>query len=1305
MCSSSYHGCSITDYQFGAKLLFQVALLASLSKASEHSAASLAQHVVVNAGAALIHAPHSSHSTHDGDSPQGSLLRRAETEHVLARTTTTTTTTTRLYWHFDQRETYIPFGGANTMFHPDLDLTVSGIKEFCKNDENALKFAVRCKLASDEASAPPMGRSQTRPWTWIGCYRDMPMPRAMPEGPNNPLYSTKSCMKACQGYLYFSLQNTWCNCGNTTEFKTWGKAKDEDCGLENPSDPYWGRLGRNWRMAVYSTESSDFAAGEQCKTDTVGQRCDSLKAMCGKAMDVLCNKWQECGTCPSSETCLYNQCVNLANPLNPVTPNSATPDQASGGTDGENAREEASPFSKPGENPERDRANAKKSGSASKQRELIRAHSDIFKLKELMAAVGGSVNKTASILEFLYPELYALEGMANDLEGNETAMKNADDEKQQEMWKAIQGALETEKGAEEKSTNIQLVTKKALDAFAADRRKSGIVSKEEIELARSALKKAEAAIGQSLQVNAQAKQAKTQASTAAATLARVLGSDKVIGEGVGRASQESNQAYFEVETADGAVRASALDAKNADDTAGRALQLSKEAGSTSEKAIADSTATLAFAEEGNKVNQEALAKLLASSQQIEKVEVLQKGQVKAAQRTRVSTRRAVQQEEKAQAEVQTAAKETQQVQKNTGQALATAGRAMQEARQTETFTAKAEKNVRKLRQETAMAFRAGAIAVKKSAMEEKAAKSAVKEGAVAVEEGRVAVKEAKQAEAAVKAVSKQAAAALVKSKASIEASKKAEGATKESFQEAQVAQKAAVAAQGEAAGALVETKKTTEQVAALTGELRGLESHEAKLMGVIKVLEKQSGQNKGTVNTMEKQEVVMEKTLTTIAAQTKTLDKTVTWASALTEGLQNQQTVLDRHSQAVKKGLSLDQAQSKALEKQQTGMEKQQQILNKTVKWVKTLADGVEAHQTALEKHQEHLVSDVESTSKNLVNLQKNEAQLEDTQKRLNDLEHKDAAGLMKLSGESAQYATKAEVNVSLTKVQKHLNTAEANMLAINRRSLASKSQDMYLVKRADVLDANVQNMKRELTTASAHAKANAQMLNVIEANEREARHDMHDGMRSIQKSEHDAVHFAQNQENLKKVQEHNAKAAVAIQEGQVRNKEDMKKVVEHQDSLKEEADSAALAAQNAQLQIAKTEKADAELQKEGIDLQKRLNTALEGAGNKTMIQNIKDQIDKLENREKVEGQEIQKASVTAKMSKEAKERTEKADKQLGEMEEKGKVLEEKQEKLLRATAFGVVCVVVSTILLACYLLSQLNALSEKVHAESGGDH
>merc|ERR1719375_462981 len=101
--------------------------------------------------------------------------------------------------------------------------------------------------------------------------------------------------------------------------------------------------------------------------------------------------------------------------------------------------------------------------------------------------------------------------------------------------------------------------------------------------------------------------------------------------------------------------------------------------------------------------------------------------------------------------------------------------------------------------------------------------------------------------------------------------------------------------------------------------------------GVIAVLEKQTVHNGKTMDTIEAHEHALNKTLGTVKHHTELLNETVAWTSTLTEGLENQQEVLDKHQDALTKGLELDKKQGEALEKHQAALESSQKLMNKTV--------------------------------------------------------------------------------------------------------------------------------------------------------------------------------------------------------------------------------------------------------------------------------------------------------------------------------------------------------------------------------------
>merc|ERR1719160_2219305 len=102
------------------------------------------------------------------------------------------------------------------------------------------------------------------------------------------------------------------------------------------------------------------------------------------------------------------------------------------------------------------------------------------------------------------------------------------------------------------------------------------------------------------------------------------------------------------------------------------------------------------------------------------------------------------------------------------------------------------------------------------------------------------------------------------------------------------------------------------------------------------------------------------------------------------------------------------------------------------------------------------------------------------------------------MNGEEVMFATAAEVKRHMNDVGNNLKVAEANMLAINKRTLATKQLTTLLHKHTNSLDANVQHMNEALQATVSHGQASMQMLHTIEANQHNSRGDIDGGMEKL---------------------------------------------------------------------------------------------------------------------------------------------------------------------------------------------------------------
>jgi chromosome segregation ATPase len=472
---------------------------------------------------------------------------------------------------------------------------------------------------------------------------------------------------------------------------------------------------------------------------------------------------------------------------------------------------------------------------------------------------------------------------------------------------------------------------------------------------------------------------------------------------------------------------------------------------------------------------------------------------------------------------------------------------------------------------------------------------------------------------------------------------------------------------------------------------------------VIEVLSKQSTHNSKTMDTIEAHEDVLNSTLESVKKHTKLINETVEWTSALTEGLENHQEVLDKHQAALTKSLELDKKQGEALEKHQDALESQQGVLNKTVKWVGALSEGMEAHQEALEKHQESLITDLMETAKNTQMIQGHQDKLTDATGRLESLEHKDAKRLTSLGGEEVLYATKAEVNESMVGVEDHLRTAEANMVAINRRTLATKQLATLLHKHTNTLDANVQHMKEALDATTVHGQSNMKMLHTIEANEKEARHDIKKGVEKLAELHHQANVFEQNQNTLRMSAHSNSQAVRLLEHGQAQHKKDLKSLKEHGkllDHLVSETNTMASSAE----QKAHTlmEEKDA-LSNHLHDLAAKFEAVTSGSQNKKRMQELQSEANALKMQQKASQAKIDEALTMDQMSVKIANETTETQQAVADLSDKTADIELHQEKMVKTTAFGLMCVVIAVFFLACFMMGQLRRLNEKIEHTTAG--
>lgn len=1151
-----------------------------------------------------------------------------------------TSNNTPQYFHFDSNKIYVSTEPESKKYHGVLDGSSAKLEEYC---EKHPREKAQCDKALSHRTHAIVKIGEQRPWTWIGCFHDMPQPRAMQAGPHKPFYNTKTCQEACATFKYFALQNTFCQCGNTESYSAWGKASDDQCGESSDHDPFMGRMGRNWFNAVYQSKASVATSLDECEQKE-DDRCVALEFQCGEAFDSACNRWRHCGECPAGQWCMKD--TNTCNEFGADAP-------------------------------------------AGKM--------DMKTMWAKLEKMAKKTNKTADILQFLYPEIFSLEDLSKGLEKNltqETLKGNLDSKA---MWAQILQAMQESQLAEHDASESEDVTKKALAQFLNSKLDVSKMTAAEMENAKRAFAMANEALSKEMKLESKSQDALTKSTLAEHGITDVQKLLLVIQKAADAARGKSQDADTAAREARSEVDSTLSRYKQTSRLADDALKEGQAAHKESQESLRQSEAAMEEAKNGLKQNRAALQTLFKDAQQVETVEVESRANIGATRQAESISASAQQQAQASRYESDAAKREAYKAGQRSDLSFNEASRALSLSQKDARVTSAAALAVHSLKQEAGVALAAGEGAVKKAIVFGQAAEAAVGESRLAVNEGSEAVAASRKAEAGVGKAVAEAKEALAESKESVQNSKAAEKQTKESFGEAQAAEAEAVAAVHKAAGARAEARKSEGEVAGLTGELKNLRSEEEKMMKVIEVLEAQTGHNTKTMDTIEAHENALNSTLATIQKHTDLINETMEWTSALTEGLENHQEILDKHQNAMTKALDLDKKQGEALEKHQKALEAQQGTMNKTVKWVGALSEGMEAHQEALEKHQESLITDLMETAKNTKTIQGHESQLADTTERLESLEDKDAARLQSLNGEEVLYATKAEVKDTMEGVENHLKTAEANMVAINRRTLATKQLATLLHKHTNTLDANVAHMNEALEATVNHGQSNMNVLHTIEANEKEARQDIQKGMEKLGELHHQANLFEQNQNQLRVSAHANSEAVHLLETGQAQHHKDIADLHMHSGDLKKLVSQTHDMAAEAQKKADTLETEKGTLVTKLQQMAEKFEKVTSGSQNKERVQHLQDEADALKRQQMASQAKIDEALKADQISLRIKNETEETQGKIENLGTKSEDIEIHQEKMIKTTAFGLMCVVIAVFLLACFMIGQLRKLGEKI--------
>lgn len=276
-------------------------------------------------------------------------------------------------------------------------------------------------------------------------------------------------------------------------------------------------------------------------------------------------------------------------------------------------------------------------------------------------------------------------------------------------------------------------------------------------------------------------------------------------------------------------------------------------------------------------------------------------------------------------------------------------------------------------------------------------------------------------------------------------------------------------------------------------------------------------------------------------------------------------------------------------------------------------------------------------------------------------------------------------------------------MVAINRRTLATKQLATLLHKHTNTLDANVQHMKEALDATTLHGQSNMKMLHTIEGNEKEARTDIKQGIEKLAELHHQATVFEQNQNQLRMSAHANSQAVHLLEHGQKQHKMDLRSLKEHGkllDKLVHETSGMASTAESKANLMMKEKNI---LQENLQHLEAKFKAVTSGSQNKKRMTELQGEADALKLQQKATAAKIDEALKVDQMSVKIQNETAQTEQAVTDLSDKTADIEIHQEKMVKTTAFGLMCVVIAVFFLACFMMGQLRRLNEKIEHTVAG--